>query len=186
MIAAAVLLPLCAWGWSLRAERLEVQRRAGAAAALIAGRPVQVRCPGQLRRRLATEIHDGSVRFDGGQPANVTKLTGRVCDGLARLLEEGTRLELACLQLDACKPEDTSVAYAVAVLTHESVHMRGVVDEAATECEALRRSGGVAQALGATPRAAAFIADWQFSVAGDRLPDRYRSVADCRVAPASR
>jgi hypothetical protein len=183
-VAAAVLLPLCAWGWSLRAGRLEVQRRAGAAASQVAGRPVEVRCPGQLRRRLASEIHDGSVRFDGGRPADETRLTGRVCDGLARLIEQGARLELSCLQLDACASEDTSVAYAVAVLTHEAVHLRGVIDEAATECQAIRRSDGVARALGATAQAAAFISDWQFSVAGDRLPDRYRSSADCRVAAA--
>lgn len=183
-IAAAVLLPLAGWGWSLRAQRLEVQRRAGAAASQVAGRTVQVRCPGQLRRRLATEIHDGSVRFQGGEPADETRVTARVCDGLARLIDKGARLELSCLQLDACSADDTSVAYAVAVLAHESVHLRGVMDEAATECEAVRRSPGVAQALGATPQAAAFIADWQFSVAGDHLPERYRSSADCRIAPA--
>lgn len=182
-IAAAVLLPLCAWGWSVRAQRLDVERRAGAAASQVAGRPVHVRCPGQLRRRLQAEIHDGSVRFDGGRPADETRVTGRVCDGLARLIDEGARLELSCLQLDACDAKDTAVAYAVAVLTHESVHMLGVMDEAATECQAVRRSAGVAQALGATPQAAAFIADWQFSVAGDRLPDRYRTSGDCRIAP---
>lgn len=183
-IAAAVLLLLAGWGWTVRAQRLHVERRAAEAASQVAGRPVQVRCPGQLRRRLANELHDGSVRFEGGQPADETRLTGRVCDGLARLIDEGAGLELSCLQLDACSAGDTSVAYAVAVLAHESVHLRGVIDEAATECEAVRRSAGVAQTLGATPQAASFIADWQFSVAGDHLPERYRSSADCRLEPA--
>ena len=181
-IAAAIVLPLAMWGWHLRAERLHVERRAGAAASQVAGRSVQVHCPGQIRRRLTTEIHDGEVQFVDGVPAAETKLTGRICDGLGRLLDRGPALDLTCLQLDACSPDDTSVAYGVAVLTHEAVHMRGVMDEAATECEAVKRSAGVARALGATPQAAAFIADWQFSVADDQLPDTYRTTADCRVA----
>ncbi len=115
-------------------------------------------------------------------PADETKLTGRICDGLGRLIDRGPALDLSCLQLDACSKDDTSVAYGVAVLTHESVHMRGVMDEAATECEAVKRSAGVAQALGATPQAAAYIADWQFSVADDQLPENYRTTADCRFS----
>ena len=107
---------------------------------------------------------------------------GGSATGSDRLLDDGPALDLACLQLDACSEDDTSVAYGVAVLTHEAVHMRGVMDEAATECEAVKRSAGVAQALGATPQAAAFIADWQFSVADDQLPENYRTNADCRVA----
>ena len=85
-----------------------------------------------------------------GGPRTRRTLTARVCDGLGRLLDHGAALELACLQLDDCSTDDTAVAYGVAVLTHESVHMRGVMDEAATECEAVSRSAGVAQALGAT------------------------------------
>jgi hypothetical protein len=181
-IAAAIILPLAVWGWHLRSERLTVERRAAAAAAQVAGRPVEVHCPGQLRRRLATEIHDGEVQFFDGVPADETKLTGRICDGLDRLLDDGPALDLACLQLDACSEDETSVAYGVAVLTHEAVHMRGVMDEAATECEAVKRSAGVAQALGATPQAAAYIADWQFSVADDQLPENYRTNADCRFS----
>lgn len=181
-ITAAILLPLAGWGWHVRSERLHVEDRAAAAASQVAGRPVHVHCPGQLKRRLSTEIHDGEVQFVDGRPADETKLTARVCDGLGRLLDRGAALDLACLQLDDCSADDTSVAYGVAVLTHESVHMRGVMDEAATECEAVRRSAGVAQALGASPRAAAFIADWQFSVADDQLPENYRTTADCRIA----
>lgn len=181
-IAALIVLPLAVWGWHLRSDRLTVERRAAVAASQVAGRPVQVHCPGQVRRRVATEIHDGEVQFVNGTPADETKLTGRICDGLGRLLDRGPRLDLACLQLDACSADDTSVAYGVAVLTHESVHMRGVMDEAATECEAVKRSAGVAQALGATPQAAAYIADWQFSVADDQLPETYRTTADCRVS----
>ncbi len=123
------------------------------------------------------------MRFDAdGTPADETELSAEACAGLRRLVDQGARLGLACLQLDACTKEDARVALGVAVLSHEAVHMRGVIDEAQTECEAIRRTPQVAAALGASPAAAAFIADWQFSVAGDRLPDRYQSSADCRVA----
>lgn len=179
-IAAAIALPLAGLGWHERSGRLNIERRASAAASQIAGRSVKVHCPGQLKRRMLTEINDGSVRFEDGRPADETTVTARVCDGLGRLLDRGAALDLACLQLDACSKDDTSVAYAVAVLTHESVHMRGVMDEAATECQAIRRSASVAEALGASPQSAAYIADWQFSVAGDHLPERYQTTADCR------
>jgi len=180
VIAAAIVLPLAAFGWHLRAERIHIEQRASAAASMVAGRSVKVHCPGQLKRRFIKEIHDGEVMFSGGRPADETNVTARVCDGIGRLLDKGAALDLSCLQLDTCSKDDTAVAYGVAVLTHESVHMRGVMDEAATECQAVSRSASVAQALGASPQAAAFIADWQFSVADDQLPEQYQTTADCR------
>jgi len=36
-------------------------------------------------------------------------------------------------------------------------------------------------ALGATAQTAAYIQDWQFSVAGDRLPDRYQTPGGCKL-----
>ena len=50
------------------------------------------------------------------------------------------------------------------------------VDDAETLAEKQRLLDGD----GATPQAAAYIADWQFSVADDRLPERYQTTADCR------
>jgi hypothetical protein len=181
-IAAAVLLPVCGWGWMQREARLETQRRAAQAAALVAGRPVQVRCPGILRRHFEYDINDGEVRFGpDGRPGDVADLAGAPCDGLHRLISEGPALDLSCLQLDACSAQDTRVALGVIVLTHEAVHLSGIADEALTECRALQRSPQVAMALGATRQAAGDIQDWQFSVADDRLPDRYQTPGGCRL-----
>ena len=72
------------------------------------------------------------------------------------------------------------MALGVVVLTHEAVHLSGVSDEALTECRAVERSPRVAMALGATAQTAAYIQDWQFSVADDRLPDRYQTPGGCR------
>ena len=179
-IVTAVLLPALAWGWHERAQRIEAQDTASTAATQIAGRPVRVLCPGILKRTFLHEINHGSVRFYDGKPVNDAHLSGTVCAGLRRLISDGPALDLACLQLDTCSKDDTRVALGVAVLTHESVHLRGVMDEAATECEAVRRSASVARLLGASPQAAAYIADWQFSVADDNLPQQYQSAGDCR------
>jgi len=181
-IAAAVLIPLAVWGWMQRQARLETQRRAAAAAQLVTGRPVQVRCPGVLRRHFEYDINEGDVRFSAdGQPGDVANLAGGPCDGLHRLISEGAALDLSCLQLDACSAQDTRVALGVVVLTHEAVHLSGVMDEALTECRAVQRTPRVAMALGATAQAAAYIQDWQFSVADDRLPDRYQTPGGCKA-----
>ena len=181
-IAAAALIPLAIWGWIQRSSRLETQRRAAAAAQLITGRPVQVRCPGVIRRHFEYDINDGEVRFGpDGLPGNVADLAGAPCDGLHRLISEGAALDLSCLQLDACSAQDTRVALGVVVLTHEAVHLSGIADEALTECRAVQRSPRVAMALGATAQTAAYIQDWQFSVAGDRLPDRYQTPGGCKL-----
>ena len=79
---------------------------------------------------------------------------------------------------------NAGMALGVSVLAHEAVHLRGVIDEAKTECESVRWAAGVARALGATPQAAAFIADWKFSVGADHLPEQYQTTTDCRIAPA--
>ena len=183
-IVGAVLLPATAWGWHERSLRLDVQDKASIAASQIAGRPVHVSCPGGLKRTFLREINHGSVRFYDGKPVDETRLSGTACAGLRRLISNGPALGLACLQLDTCSKDDTQVALGVAVLTHESVHLRGVTDEAATECEAVRRSAGVARLLGASQHAAAYIADWQFSVAEDNLPQQYQSAGDCRFGSA--
>ncbi len=181
-ICAAALVPLLSLGWYARSQRLDVQRRASAAASRIAGRPVRVHCPGLLKRTFLREINHGSVRFYDGRPVDDTQLSGEACAGLGRLVGKGAALDLSCLQLDQCAAEDTRVALGVSVLAHEAVHLRGVMEEARTECESVRWAARVASDLGASPQAAALIADWKFSVGADHLPEQYQTTADCRVA----
>ena len=182
-LAAFMVLVVCGLGWHEREQRLHTQTLASLAASQIAGRPVSVRCPGVLKRTFLQEINHGTVKFVDGRPVDETHLSGEACGGLRRLVAEGDRLDLRCLQLDACPADDTQVALGVAVLAHEAVHLRGVADEAATECESVRRAAGVARILGATAPAAAYIADWKFSVGADHLPDQYQNSGDCRVEP---
>lgn len=66
---------------------------------------------------------------------------------------------------------------AVDVLAHESWHLRGVIDEAETECRSLQTMAWTAQQLGATAEQGHAIALAQYTGAYNEMPDRYRSGA---------
>jgi hypothetical protein len=114
------------------------------------------------------------VRFDGdGQPVDETQLSFRTCDGLRTVMDRGSGLDLDCLYYN-CPKDVTQAAAALAVLAHESVHLRGVMDEARTECEAHTHIAFVAGRYGLTARATASLAHWQATDWADTLPERYR------------
>jgi hypothetical protein len=68
---------------------------------------------------------------------------------------------------------------AVHVLTHESMHVRGELSEAAAECEAMQRDARMARDLGASPSDAAALAATYWRVDYPLMPDGYRT-SDCR------
>ena len=184
-----VLAPLVAGALALvvlgvrgHVRRAEVERRAGGVAGAIAGHHVRVHCPAAIRRHLFYEITEGRVRFSAaGAPDPETNLSGDACDGLRRVLDRGASLDLACLYW-GCSADDTRAAMGLIVLTHESVHMRGVMDEGATECEAERRLEDTALALGLTPASAQAVAHWARTDYAELLPDQYRACADSNAA----
>jgi hypothetical protein len=174
-MGAVVLLPFLGLWLHGRVERTRVEAKAAAVAALIAGRPVAVRCPGPFKRHFFYETTEGSVRFDpGGRPADETDLSFRTCDGLRTAMRRGPGLDLDCLYY-RCPHEVTQAAGALAVLAHEAVHLRGVTDEGATECEARTHIGLVARRYGLGDRATASLAHWQATDWAETLPDRYRA-----------
>jgi hypothetical protein len=61
------------------------------------------------------------------------------------------------------------------VLTHESIHVTGVRDEAQTECAAMQLDAGMAERLGASPQAAADLAIAYWREIYPRMPASYRS-----------
>jgi hypothetical protein len=173
LIAAALVLVVLGVHGHIR--RVEVEHRAGEVASAIAGHDVRVHCPGPIRRHALYEITEGRVRFSAeGVPDPETNLSARACDGLRRALDRGASLDLQCLKWN-CSKADTQAAMGLAVLTHESVHMRGVSDEGLTECEAQRRVEATALAFGLTPQSAADVAYWQRTDYAEMLPDRYRN-----------
>lgn len=158
-----------------RDRRLEVEHRAASVASALTHRTIAVHCPGPIRRRVMYEIHEGEVRFDAdGVPADETKLSAGTCDGLRDALDDGPLLQLACLTGGACAGSEERVARALAVLTHEIMHLRGTQDEARAECQARKRVAQVAQAFGIGAAGGAQIATWQTVTWSQELPARYQ------------
>jgi hypothetical protein len=175
LIALAIASPFFLLWLHGHNRRAQVERVAGAAASQIAGRDVSVNCPGPIRQRLFYEIHEGSVRFGpGGEPHDETNLSARTCDGLRRALDEGSSLSLSCLAY-VCPPDDERAAAALAVLAHEAVHLRGVINEGRTECEARTRVAAVAAHFGIGAQDGEALARWQATDWADELPPQYQS-----------
>ena len=175
--AAAALLALLAWWGATWHDTRTNERRLGAIASQIAGRPVAVRCPGPVGRLIGWDIVEGSVRFGAdGTPDDETKLRDTACAELDALAEGRRGAELACTERAgiACGRHGRATAMAVDVLAHESWHLRGVIDEGETECRSLQTMAWTAGQLGATPAQGAALARAQLEGGYLDLPERYR------------
>jgi hypothetical protein len=67
---------------------------------------------------------------------------------------------------------------AIHVLTHESMHMRGITEEAKAECAAIQRDSTTAELLGASPAAAMGLARIYWRIDYPLMPSTYRT-KDC-------
>ena len=155
------------WTSLPRVERARAESRFSAEAARIAGRPATVRC-------------DEAYSFTG---------VGSDAAGVAF-----PRRALAYLQPQICRSlyrigfdrevgARDDAAFAITVLAHEATHLRGILDEAETECYALQEGVALGMRLGLEPTLAHALMREQLdrdrsdtSVA--RLD--YRLPADCR------
>jgi hypothetical protein len=175
---AVVLVAGIAWWAHDRADRRGNEDRMSAVATQIAGRAVRVRCPGPIGRLFGWDIVEGSVAFSAeGKPADETKLRKLSCAELDALAEGERGRELACTERAQilCGGRGAELAMAVDVLSHESWHMHGVIDEADTECRSLQTMAFTAQRLGATEAQGRALALGQYVEAYPRLGDSYRS-----------
>ncbi len=166
-IALAVLLVAAVgFGWSRHQGRRHDEARWAKVASAIVGRPVRVHCPNSFERLTSVSSEAGYVRFTAaGPPEPQTFLSPETCDGLARFARS--------------HKVTFENAWAVQTLAHESFHMRGVRDEAITECYGLQWTAFAASQLGADPRHAQAIARVAWAVGYDQLPEEYQS-GDCR------
>ena len=171
------------WWLADRHDRITNQHRLEAIASHIAGRAVEVRCPGPIGRVFGGwDTVEGSVRFDAdGAPEDSTKLRKTSCAELDAVAEGRRDAELACVErrLD-CGPRARAVARAVDVVTHEAFHLQGIIDEAETECHSLRAMGWTAERLGATEAQGRALARLQFATGLPLMPARYQK-GDCPV-----
>jgi len=174
----ACLAALGALGFYLgphRALERDEARLANVAAA-IAGRDVDIACPGTLATLTEVSAQDGSVVFSPeGKPADEAKLSGGTCKTLRRFIHGGVS-GLGCLSRHgACPVEIREVAIAVNVLSHEAWHLAGVRDEAATQCYALQNNADTAMRLGASEDDARAIAGFILREVQPALPADYRT-----------
>jgi hypothetical protein len=135
-----------------------------AVATRLAGVRAAVRCQslGQEMVDLGSEL--GYVRFAAnGVPEHRTLIKRGPCKALN-----------AYRHSDKRSPTDNEVI-AVHVLTHESMHMRGLTDEAAAECAAIQRDELTAELLGARPAEARQLARRYWLLDYPQMADNYRS-----------
>lgn len=140
------------------------ERSLSAVATRLAGAPAAVRCQslGQEMVDLGSEL--GYVRFAAnGVPEHRTLIKRGPCKALN-----------AYRHSDKRAPTDDEVI-AVHVLTHESMHMRGLTDEAAAECAAIQRDELTAELLGAQPAEARQLARRYWLLDYPQMADNYRS-----------
>ena len=100
------------------------------------------------------------------------------CRRLERLWRDPP--DFACLAADACGKEELRTARAVVVLAHESWHLRGVRNEAETQCYAVQTTEATARALGLDPEAARRVALWAAADHAGEYDWEYRDSKRCR------
>jgi hypothetical protein len=159
-----------------------IEPRFSRVATLLSGRRAEVRCwsLGDWDKRMAERRALWGQDEDLGTWGAYTssdwrariQLAPAVCAELGRLAYQ----DVSALEDEGGE----SLAWAVAVLAHESEHVRGIDDEAAAECYGMQSIRAAARALGATRREAAFLAVlyWYRWYPGLDDPD-YRS-PECR------
>ncbi len=186
LTALAVLVAAATWWIADRQDRRGNERRLSAIASQIAGRPVEVRCPGPLGRVLGWDIVEGSVRFDAdGTPHDETRIRTQSCAELDALAEGRRSRELACIGRTsiACGRHGRETTMAVDVLAHESWHLHGIVDEGETECRSLQTMAWAAQQLGATLAQGQALARAQFDGSYRDMPARYQAAGCVEGGP---
>jgi hypothetical protein len=150
----------------------ELERRLGEVAALVARRPVQVRCEDFSD---GTPLEPGGVvQFNGTQPAQFARIRPDVCTALLRFIRS-PRGAYACVARRSCDESVALSARALTVLTHESVHLRGVRNEAVTQCYAMQAVARVARALGASAEDGRALAALEYVADYPHMPPAYRS-----------
>jgi hypothetical protein len=171
-------------GWQIL-RREQTERGLALVAGEVAQREVDVSCPGFWARLVEITPNAGWVGFDEhGRPDDTTKLSAKTCSSLDRLRRQGPP-EVGCLleRRLVCPGSTLEVVEGLVVLAHESWHLRGVLNEAQTQCYAVQTVGAVARSFGFTPRAAELVAA-HVAVADARAPAGEYHSPECRPGGA--
>lgn len=166
---AFLLVPLVGLGYTERQWQSAEQVYSAAARAL-APQADGVHCQrlGETFTYAGAEL--GHVMFDAsGDPDGTAFIAYDVCQDLTEYWQSSVRHK-ATPTLDE--------VVAVHVITHEAMHLKGVIDESLAECEALQHDAWLAEALGARPEDAQALAERYWLAVYPRMPAEYRT-ADC-------
>jgi len=140
----------------------------GKVATVLVGQDATVHCQtfGQTFTDLSGDL--GYVKYGADGPERHTTIMRGPCRDLKHHYNG-----------DQSRPSAAEVI-AVHVLTHESMHMRGEMNEAVAECEAMQRDAETAQLLGATPQEGLALARAYWLQDYPNMPDNYRT-SDCQL-----
>ena len=156
VLACASLAPLVL--------RVRLEGRLAAAATELVGTSVEVRCQSFGGAFVDIGADLGYVVFGAdGKPEAWTLIKRQQCGDLSDYLRS-----------DKEHPTLDQII-AVHVLTHETIHVTGVRNEAETECKAMQLDAGMAALLGASRQAAADLAIAYWREVYPWMPSAYRS-----------
>jgi hypothetical protein len=178
-VVLVLLIPIfifSAWQYTRREEN---ENRLALVASEVALRDVAVSCPGFWTRLVEITPNAGWVDFDEhGRPSNETSLSASTCSSLEQVWR-GKQRSFRCLVAGGCSRGTLDAVSGVVTLAHESWHLRGILDEARTQCYAVQTAEAVARSLGVAAGDARAIA---VRVAADdaRAPAGEYHSADCR------
>ncbi|MEP7053630.1 MAG: hypothetical protein ABI912_00090 [Actinomycetota bacterium] len=166
-VALLVVLSLFAATPGVLRARLE--NRLSGVASTLSGRRVRVRCQAFGAAFVDAGGELGYVKWkQDGTPVSWTLIKRNQCNDLSGYLDSGKH--------------DTNFKrmLAVHILTHESMHLASITNEAAAECAAVQRDARTARLLGASAVDARALAAQYYATVYPRMPDAYRS-ADCKA-----
>jgi hypothetical protein len=165
---ALIAVPLVALFWTER-QWVTAEQKFTAVAKSIEPVAAGVHCQrlGETFVQSGSEL--GHVEFEDGVPSGPAVISYRTCQDLTAYWRS-TSLQKNSPTLDE--------VIAVHVLTHESVHLTGMLTESLTECRAMQRDAVVAQRLGATAAQGRALALTYWTQVYPRMPDDYTN-RDC-------
>jgi hypothetical protein len=182
-LALVLLVPLVLFAAWQYVRREQNENRLAVVASEVALRDVGVSCPGFFARLVEITPNAGWVEFDEhGLPADETSLSAATCRSLERVWR-GKLGSFGCLLEGGCDGETLAAVSGIVTLAHESWHLRGITNEAQTQCYAVQTTETVALGLGIGPLDARTIAT-RVALDDARAPAGEYHSAECRAGGA--
>jgi hypothetical protein len=196
LVAALVFVLLLVSGWAVeRQARAGNERALSAVASEVAGRNVHVQCQSFWKALVDVDSRLGDVPFPNGLASDHTHITRAMCGQLKRFRSGSAGSDLDCLatidwrrydqnlgQASACSQRANRTAEALMTLAHESMHLRGWMDEAAAQCYGLQELAYVTQQLGGTAEQGRAVTVYLLAMQGG-MPTEYQS-SECQAGGA--